>query len=93
MSIKKFIGLVAVFVLVMNFSPAAAQLKFGVKGGANINSVRLNKALFGHGQHYRFLHRPDDGIDGSGRRCRFRLRYSLFEPERGSEEFRRRIEE
>jgi hypothetical protein len=46
MSIKKFIGLVAVFVLVMNFSPAAAQLKFGVKGGANINSVRLNKALF-----------------------------------------------
>jgi hypothetical protein len=46
MSIKKFIGLVAVFVLVMNFSPAAAQLKFGVKGGANINSVRLNKTLF-----------------------------------------------
>lgn len=42
---KKIIGLILLTVLSFNILPADAQIRFGVKGGVNINSVHLNNKL------------------------------------------------
>lgn len=43
---RKINGLLLLFVMSLCILPANAQIRFGVKGGLNINSVHLNKKLF-----------------------------------------------
>ena len=46
MNIKKCICLIATLVFALNVLPASAQIRFGVKGGVNVNKIHLNKQLF-----------------------------------------------